>query len=225
MSKGKALYETGNKLIKWLPDYVTPNLRRVKEFGSKTKQINSLLDFMSTISDDAGQIANDVSNLPVNNLVSDSARRAAFSDINNIPDKRLAFLLASKIGEKTKYAQNHAIRAWDRGLLAEVSDNISSPRYRILTNPLATGLEADIQAQVAPKNFMGILRDLTERNLIVNPQDVRSARKLAGLSDYERGQAMEFFNAIVENANDGYRYPGSAYKSLEELIESARLIG
>jgi len=216
----------GMKLVKWLAnqaDDVAASADDLKRFGPKAAQVRSLLDFIPTMSDDAAEVSRIALAAAYNapgSATHSAARYAAMDAAHNAAAQGAARKAAMDAAKNV--ARNAAM---DAGSAEAVGDLITPKIYRTLTNPLAAGREADRVNMNAPENFMDIIRGLGERNLIVNPQDVRSARKLAGLSEYERGQVLEFMNAMVENANDGYRYPGSAYKSLEELIKSARLIG
>jgi len=216
----------GMKLVKWLAnqaDDVAASADDLKRFGPKAAQVRSLLDFIPTMSDDAAEVSRIALAAAYNapgSATHSAARYAAMDAAHNAAAQGAARKAAMDAAKNV--ARNAAM---DAGSAEAVGDLITPKIYRTLTNPLAAGREADRVNMNAPENFMDIIRGLGERNLIVNPQDVRSARKLAGLSEYERGQVLEFMNAMVENANDGYRNPGSAYKSLEEVIKSARLIG
>ena len=227
---------SGIKLVKWLAnqaDDVAASADDLQRFGPQAAKVRSLLDFLPKMSDDAARVsgsmynavddvafnaANNAADNAAFNAARNNANYAARSDAWDALDDNTYDAARNALRYDAHYAADHAANA------TSVGDLIDPNTYRILTNPLATGREADIVNMNAPENFMGILRNLNERSLIMNPQDVRSARKLADLSDYERDPVMEYINTLIENDYYGYRYPGSAYKSLKQMIKAARLI-
>ena len=227
---------SGMKLVKWLAnqaDDVVASADDLKRFGPQAAKVRSLLDFLPKMSDDAARVSGSAHNA-ARSAAGEDLWAAAFNAPINVA--RYAARNAASIAARNSSYHNagDAARgaaryvagdaAWDAGGVESISNLITPKNYRILTNPLAAGREADIVNMNAPENVMDIIRGLSERNLIVNPQDVRSARKLADLSDYERDPVMEYINTMITGDKTGYRYPGSAYKSLKQMIEAARVM-
>ena len=218
-------------LVRWLPELAVASADDIRRFGPQAARVRSLLDFIPTMSEDAGRVGTDLWHA-VGYAAGDDARRAAWYralgaasdaaddaarnaagdaagyDARNAADDAAWHDASWTAWHDTRHA---ALTAADNAARAEVvSDLISPENYRLLTNPLATGRAVDVLApRYKDTPFREMLQELASPRVITQPSDVLAVGRIARSPEEIRDIAMTLIA-------DGM--------TVEEALNAARLL-
>lgn len=164
-------------LVRWLPQIARASADDIARYGPEAARVRTLLDFISTMSQDAASINAVKGALPHKPF--DAAILAAW-DNKRIDARRNAMNAADAAIKGVAGNANIAYYpAWGAAAAEVVNDLITPDAYRALTNPLAAGRAFDVLRPRSPENFRDVVRKIGERDAIRQPLDVLTARTIA----------------------------------------------
>lgn len=182
MSAGSAA-KGALRLVKWGKEIIPATDELIARFGPQASRVQALRNMAFDLSDDAKRISRDsfssivAKDLPrgksltrLRNAARSAGREqeldnAFFSGLDN--DDYIGLPFSDALG-----AESISDRIVPLGL---------GPEYKLLTDPMATARRFDMTVSNAPESFTNIARSLGERNLILSPKDVETARRLSML--------------------------------------------
>ena len=176
----------GKGLIRWTPKIAEATADDVARFGPQAARVRALLNFIPTMSDDAGKIS-------INSWY--AARRPDIEPTQRAWDEAEdAAGNAARVSahDRARYAAEGAASAstgrysalfpaLDVGHAEVVSDLITPETYRTLTNPMASARALDRLAGRAPESFVPIARGMGDRGLVSAPADIVTALRISKL--------------------------------------------
>ena len=169
----------GKGLIRWTPKIAEATADDIARFGPQAARVRALLNFIPTMSEDAGKISSNSWG-----TASDAARDEAEIALRYAP-RNLALKDAARIASWDAAYDSNRMMAFDPAEEAvsteAVSDLITPEVYRTMTNPMASARALDRLAGRAPESFVPTARDLGERGLVSAPADIVTALRISKL--------------------------------------------
>jgi len=173
-------------LVRWLPELAVATADDIARFGPNAARVQTLLEFLTTMSNDAVRATDDAWNWTparqaAKGAVEDAAGNAAWNAAGSAA--------GSAAGDFVTGAARQA--AWDAATSELVSDLISPENYRILTNPLAIGRAVDVlKPRYKNTAFRELLEELGPKSVITQPTDVLAVGRIARSPEDIREIAM-----------------------------------
>ena len=175
----------GKGLIRWTPKIAEATADDVAKFGPQAARVRALLNFIPTMSEDAGKIS------------SNSWYSAQRSDTDPLwgayyqAEDAVANAARVSADDRARYAAEGAAQTAGRypamypaevaGRAETLSDLIEPEVYRRLTNPMASARALDRLAGRAPESFVPIARGMGDRGLVSEPADIVTALRISKL--------------------------------------------